>query len=157
MPTQTITHKSKEELLSTWVSLKKLNTRPNVSLTLKAVPSSMMVGSWERQMSTARSHACLETQTDINISVVLLQTVLKHFLFGLVLHIGVFFFWTPCFFVLFTLFLFRLGFLFGSSIRAHSPLYIPSPRSRGGQRGAFNPFLNTSALSWSSYLIHGVM
>ncbi len=28
-------------------------------LTLKAVPSSMMVGSWERQMSTARSHACL--------------------------------------------------------------------------------------------------
>ena len=28
-------------------------------LTLKAVPSSMMVGSWERQMSTARSQACL--------------------------------------------------------------------------------------------------
>lgn len=29
-------------------------------LTLKAVPSSIMVGNWERQMSTARSQACLE-------------------------------------------------------------------------------------------------
>lgn len=29
-------------------------------LTLKAVPSSMMVGNWERQMSTARSQACLQ-------------------------------------------------------------------------------------------------
>lgn len=30
-----------------------------MGLTRNAVPSSMMVGSWERQMSTARSQACL--------------------------------------------------------------------------------------------------
>lgn len=40
------------------------------TLTLKAVPSSMMVGSWERQISTAKSQACLqgwntETQTTL--------------------------------------------------------------------------------------------
>lgn len=29
-------------------------------LTLKAVPSSIIVGNWERQMSTARSQACLQ-------------------------------------------------------------------------------------------------
>ena len=33
--------------------------RGEMGLTRNAVPSSMMVGSWERQMSTARSQACL--------------------------------------------------------------------------------------------------
>lgn len=47
-----------EHALHLWSGLHVFVTNQR-TLTLKAVPSSMMVGSWERQMSTARSQACL--------------------------------------------------------------------------------------------------